>query len=229
MLQSKVDARPTAQEVLHTIEQHMPRFAQGMERWGTTEWFEELDRGDVDSSVDESMVSETTPLRGSRRMKNATQNLIEKFKFLLCFPTARPKHRRTPIDRAISPASAAKARARAAARKRRQDTVERQIREGLRSEPQSFDPADEIFVLEDELKIMHPQRGDSATFDYFGAHDPIPTTYREDIDDVEKFVAARKAHEALEDKPGNEPLVGVESYDFRKDGHTPGEIVYPKN
>lgn len=228
-MQWKVDARPTAQEVLHTIEAHMPRFTQGMERWGTDDWFEELDRGDVDPSIDESMVSESTPLRGGRRKNTFTENLIKKFKYLLCFPTARPKHRKNPIDRAISPASVAKARARAASRKRRRDLVERQIREGLRPDVQSSDPADDIFVLEDDLKIMHPPHRDSATFDYFDARDPVPTTYREDIDDVERFVAARKAHEALEEaKPGNAPSVGVETYDFRKDGFTPGEIVYPR-
>lgn len=107
--------------------------------------------------------------------------------------------------------------------------MERQIREGLESELQSTDPADDIFVLQDDLKIKHPQRGDSARTDYFDAQDPVSTTYREDIDDVEKFVVAKKAHEALEgDEPGNEPSVGVESYDFRKDGHAPGEVVYPK-
>lgn len=104
---------------------------------------------------------------------------------------------------------------------------EQQIRDGLKPDPQSFNPADHIFVLEDDLKIMHPRRGNSAPFDYFDAQDPVPTTYREDIDDVEKFVVARKAHEAIEENgPGNEPSVAVESYDFRKDGFTPGEIVY---
>lgn len=43
MLQCKVDARPTAQEVMEAIKKDMPRFTQGMERWGTKEWFEELD------------------------------------------------------------------------------------------------------------------------------------------------------------------------------------------
>lgn len=230
MLQCKVDARPTAQEVMKAIKKDMYRFTQGMERWGTNEWFEELDRGDVDSSVDESIISESAPLRGGSSLKNAAENLFEEFKYLLCIPTARPKHRRTPIDRAISPASAAKARAKAASRKRRRDIVVRQISEGLGPDLQSTDPADDIFVLEDDLKIKHPQRGDSARIDYFDAQDPVSTTYREDIDDVEKFVVAKKAHEALErGEPGNEPSVGVESYDFRKDGHTPGEIVYPKN
>lgn len=229
MLKFKVDARPTAQEVMAAIEEHMPPFTQGMERWGTNEWFEELDRGEIDSSSDESMPSEPTPLRGGRRLKNATESLIEKIMYLYCIPTARSKHRRTPIDRAISPAIAAKARVRAASRKCRQDMVERQIREGLRPEPQNFDPADDTFVLEDDLKIMHPERVESTIIYYFDAQDPSPTTYREDIDDVGKFVAAKKAHEGLErGNPGNLPSVGEESYDFRKDGFTPGDIVYPR-
>ncbi|KAH0285886.1 kinase-like protein, partial [Aureobasidium sp. EXF-3399] len=149
MLQSKVDARPMAQEMMEPIKEDMPRFTQGMSAGARTN--------------DESIVPESAPLRGGSRLENATENPFEKFK--------------TPIDRAISPTSVAKARVKAASRKRRRDIVERQIREGLRSELQSTDPADNLFVLQDDLKIKHPQRGGSAKIDYFDAQNPGSTTY----------------------------------------------------
>jgi hypothetical protein len=230
MLQVKVNARPTPLELMDVLNEHMPRYTQGMERWGTREWFEELDGGDVDASVEESVVSEATPLRGGKPKQNITDGLADKLKYLLCIPSARPKHRRTPISRDLSPTSAAKARARAASRKRRQEMVERQIKEGLRPKLQRYvspDAADDIFALEDDLKIMHPQRGEWTIVDFFNAPDPVPTTYREDIDDVGKFYTAKKAFEEDEEDWKTWPLVGVKEYDFRKDGVEAGEFVYP--
>lgn len=75
------------------------------------------------------------------------------------------------------------------------------------SEVQSSDPADDILVLEDDLKIKCPQRGCSARIDYFDAQDPVCATYREVIDNVEKWVAARKAHSSRRKKI---PLVEID-------------------
>jgi hypothetical protein len=228
MVQFMPEDRPKPQALLELIEKQMPRHTEGMERWGTEQWFEELDRGDVDTSVDESMAFEATPLRGNERMKNATDILTERFKHLLCIPTARPKHRRTPIDRELSPFSASKARAaRAVSRKRRQDMVERQIKEGLRPKLQRYvspDPSDDIFILPDDLKIKHPQRAWTLT-DYFTTPDPIPTVYREDIDDIAAYATARKAFDDLH--PEGYRSVGKQTYNFRKDGEAAGEVVYP--
>jgi hypothetical protein len=227
MVQFIPEHRPRPQALLELIEEQMPRHTEGMERWGTEQWFEELDRGDVDTSVDESMASEATSLRGGERMKNATDTLTEKLKHLLCIPTARPKHRRTPIDRDTSPFSASKARAaRAISRKRRQDMVERQIREGLRPKLRRYvspDPSDDIFVLADDLKIKHPQREWTLT-DYFTTPDPIPTVYRGDIDDIAVYATARLAFDNLH--PEGYRSVGKQTYNFRKDGEAAGEIVY---
>jgi hypothetical protein len=228
MVQFMPTDRPRPQALLELIEERMPRHTEGMERWGTEQWFEELDRGDVDTSVDESMASEATPLRGGERMKNATETVIEKFKYLLCIPTARPKHRRTPIDRDTSPFSASRVTAaRAVSRKRRQDMVERQIREGLRPKLQRYvspERTDDIFVLADDLKIKHPQREWTLT-DYFTTPDPIPTVYREDIDDIAAYTTARRAFDKLH--PEGYRSVGEQTYNFRKDGEAAGEIVYP--
>lgn len=216
----KPEERPTPQQLLDVIEEYMPHFTQGMERWGTNEWFEELNSGGGFSEGDTS-VSETTPLRGDG--PGVTKKFIDKFKHLFCVPRARPKRRRSPIDRDLSPFSAG--RAKAASRKRRQDMVTRQIKEGLRPKLARYvsaDPSDDIFILKDDLKIIHPKRPDTIG-DYFEAPDPKPTHYMEDKDDIEKYAAAKRTFERAH--PNDYPLVGVQKYNFRKEGEEPGETV----
>ncbi|CAD0090489.1 unnamed protein product, partial [Aureobasidium vineae] len=224
MVQFKVEDRPTPQRVLEAIEELMPRFTQGMERWGTNQWFEELDAGAA-ASEDGSSVSgsEGTPLRGRAAVESATAKLIDKFKYLFCVPRARPKRCRSPIERDTSPFSAV--RARAASRKRRQAMVTRQIKEGLRPKLQRYvspDPSDDKFVLEDSLKILHPKRPETIG-DYFAAPDPAPTYYKEDIDDLEAYEKAKRAFERAH--PDDFPPVGAETYNFRREGEEPGEVV----
>jgi hypothetical protein len=232
MVQFRVQDRPTPQDLMEAIEENIPRFTQGMDRWGTNEWFEALDRGEVDAStfsasVDESMismVSEGAPLRGGKP-KKGVESLTDKFKKLLCFPRPRRRRRKTAIARALSPFS--KERERAASRKRRQDMVARQIREGLRPKLHCYvspDPSDDIFVLDDDLKIIHPERP-STLIDYWDAPDPVPTTYREDIDDVIKYAIAKKKYERRY-SDDEFPRVGVLKYNFRKDGIAPGEVKF---
>jgi hypothetical protein len=235
MVQYRPEQRPTPQDVLLVIEENMPKHTEGMERWGTNEWFEELNRGDVDASafdasVDESMismVSEGAPLRGGRPRRSVMDSLTEKLKYLLCVPGARRRRRRkTTIGRDLSPFSTL--RAKAESRKRRQDMVTRQIKEGLRPKLQRYispDPSDDIFNLDDDLKLIHPERP-STIDDFFAAPDPVPTAYREDIDDVVAYAIAKKTFERQHD-PNGYPLVGVRRYDFRNEGATEGEVVYP--
>jgi hypothetical protein len=225
MVSFKSEARPTPQQLLDVIEEYMPHFTQGMERWGTQEWFDQLN-GDEDSPEDDTIASETTPLQDDGSGKGVTEKFIDKFKHLFCVPRARPK-RRTPrrslIDRDLSPYS--KLQARNKSRKRRQDMVTRQIKEGLRPKLQRYvsaDPSDDIFILPDDLKIIHPKRPETIG-DYFAASDPEPTNYVEDIDDVEKYAKAKRAFERAH--PDGYPPVGVEKYDFRKEGEKPGEVV----
>ncbi|CAD0113831.1 unnamed protein product [Aureobasidium uvarum] len=224
MVQFKVEDRPTPQAVLEAIEELMPQFTQGMECWGTNQWFDELDAGAA-ASEDGSSVSgsEGTPLRGIAAVENATAKLVDKFKYLFCVPRARPKRRRSPIERDTSPFSTV--RARAASRKRRQAMVTRQIKEGLRPKLQRYvspDPSDDKFVLADDLKIIHPKRPETIG-DYFAAPDPAPTYYQEDIDDVEAYQKAKRAFERAH--PDDFPPVGAETYNFRKEGEEPGEVV----
>jgi hypothetical protein len=153
-------------------------------------------------------------------------SLADSFKNLLCVPRSRRRRRKTTIARDLSPFSTL--RAKVAARKRRQDMVTRQIREGLRPKLQRYispDPSDDIFNLNDDLKLIHPERP-STIDDFFAAPDPVPTTYREDIDDVMAYAISKKTFERQHD-PNGYPLVGVRKYDFRKEGATEGEVVYP--
>ncbi|KAI4760522.1 kinase-like protein [Aureobasidium sp. EXF-3400] len=225
MVSFKPEARPTPQQLLDVIEEYMPHFTQGMEHWGTQEWFDQLN-GDEDSPEDDTIASETTPLQDDGSRKGVTDKFIDKFKHLFCVPRARPKRRtprKSPIDRDLSPYS--KLQARNKSRKRRQDMVTRQIKEGLRPKLQRFvspDPSDDIFILPDDLKIIHPKRPETIG-DYFAASDPEPTYYMEDIDDVEKYAKAKRAFERAH--PDGYPPVGVEKYDFRKEGEKPGEVV----
>ncbi|KAI4723402.1 kinase-like protein [Aureobasidium sp. EXF-10727] len=228
MVQFRVEDRPTPQRILEVVEELMPRFTQGMERWGTNQWFEELN-AEAAASEDGSSVSgsEGTPLRGSGAGESSTAKLIDKFKYLFCVPAARPKRRRSPIERDTSPFSAV--RARAASRKRRQAMVTRQIKEGLRPKLQRYvspDPSDDKFVLKDDLKILHPKRPDTIG-DYFEAPDPAPTYYKEDIDDVDAYQKAKRAFERAH--PDDFPPVGEQTYNFRKEGEEVGEEVldYP--
>lgn len=241
-VQFRVEHRPTPQELMIVIEENMPRFTQDMERWGTAEWFEELNSGGGDTTVDDGTAlddsagsgsgegSESALLRRSRRMKDATDALIDKFKHLLCIPTPRRhKRRKTPTDRHLSPFS--RERARAASRKRRQDMVTRQLREGLRPKLHRYvspDPSDDIFVLDDDLKIIHPRRP-TVLDEYFDAPDPKSTTYREDIDDVAEYAFTKLKYERQhrEGDPDEYPAVGVRKYDFRKEGEEAGEVVWP--
>jgi hypothetical protein len=234
MVQFRVEQRPTPEEVLDVIKENMPQFTEGMERWGTNEWFEALNNGDIDvsafdASVDGSMISmisEGAPLRGGPPNRSVVESLTDKFKNLVCFPASRRRRRRkTTIVWDLSPYSTIQAKN--AQRKRRQDMVERQIREGLRPKLQRYvspDAADDIFDLKDDLKIIHPQRESTLT-DYFSAPDPVPTTYREDIDDVETYLQAKTTYERLH--PVGFPRVGVDEYNFRMDGTAAGEVVHP--
>ncbi|KAH0078069.1 hypothetical protein KCU60_g17514, partial [Aureobasidium melanogenum] len=200
----------------------MPQFTQGMERWGTQEWFDQLN-GDGDHSEDDINASETTPLQNDGSGKGVTDKFIDKFKHLFCVPRARPKRHRSPIDRDLSPYS--KLQARNKSRKRRQDMVTRQIKEGLRPKLQRYvspDSSDDIFILPDDLKIIHPKRPETIG-DYFPASDPVPTHYMDDIDNVEKYAKAKRAFERAH--PDGYPPVGVEEYNFRKEGEEPGEVV----
>lgn len=148
----------------------------------------------------------------------------------MCFPRARRhKRRKTPTDRHLSPFS--RERARAASRKRRQDMVTRQLREGLRPKYHRYvspDPSDDIFVLDDDLKIVHPKRP-AVLDEYFDAPDPKPTTYREDIDDVPEYAYTKANYERQhrEGDPDEYPAVGVRTYHFRKEGEKEGEVLWP--
>lgn len=225
MVSFKPEARPTPQQLLDVIEEYMPQFTQGMERWGTQEWFEELNGGGDHTEFDVD-ASETTPLQGDGSGKGVTDKFSDKFKHLFCMPRARSKRRtprRSPIDRDLSPYS--KLQARNKSRKRRQDMVTSQIKEGLRPKLQRYvspDPSDDIFILPDDLKIIHPKRPETIG-DYFAASEPEPTNYMEDIDDVEKYRKAKRAFERAH--PEGYPAVGVEKYNFRKVGERPGEVV----
>jgi len=252
-VQFRVENRPTPQELMEAIEDIMPRFTQGMERWGTAEWFEELNSGGGDTTVDDTTLGDTTLgystlddsaisgpgsgqgsgsslLRRGKRIKDATDSLVDKFKSLMCFPRARRhKRRKTPTDRHLSPFS--RERAKAASRKRRQDMVTRQLREGLRPKYHRYvspDPSDDIFVLDDDLKIVHPKRP-AVLDEYFDAPDPKPTTYREDIDDVPEYAYTKANYERQhrEGDPDEYPAVGVRMYNFRKEGEKEGEVVWP--
>ena len=134
-VQFRVENRPTPQELMEAIEDIMPRFTQGMERWGTAEWFEELNSGGGDTTVDDTTLGDTTLgystlddsaisgpgsgqgsgsslLRRGKRIKDATDSLVDKSKSLMCFPRARRhKRRKTPTDRHLSPFSRERARA----------------------------------------------------------------------------------------------------------------------
>ncbi|KAG9640510.1 kinase-like protein, partial [Aureobasidium melanogenum] len=225
MVLFKPEDRPTPQQLLDVIEEYMPHFSQSMERWGTQEWFEELN-SDEGSPEDDIIASETTPLQREGTGESVTDKLVDKFKHLFCIPRPRPKRRtprRTPIDRDLSPFSRGKAKAES--RKRRQDMVTRQIKEGLRPKLARYvsaDPSDDIFILPDDLKIIHPKRPETIG-DYFAALDPKPTNYMDDIDDVEKYAAAKRAFERAH--PDGYPPVGVEKYNFRQEGEKPGEVV----
>lgn len=222
MVAFKPEARPTPQQLLNVIRETMPPLTEGMEWWGTNAWFEDVNSR-AGPSEDDIGASETTPLRDDDSVEGVTKKFIDKFKHLFCVPRTRPKRRRSPIDRDPSPFS--RGRVKAASRKRRQDMVTRQIKEGLRPKLARYvspDPSDDVFVLKDDLKIIHPKRPDTIG-DYFAASDPKPTHYMDDIDDVEKYVAAKRAFERAH--PDGYPPVGVEKYNFRKEGGMPGEVV----
>lgn len=222
MVRFKPEDRPTPQQLLDVIKETMPPFLEGMDWWGRNDWFEDLNSRNGPSE-DDTGASEMTPLQGNDSGEGVTKQFIDKFKHLFCVPRTRPKRRRSPIERDLSPFS--RGRAKAASRERRQDMVTRQIKEGLRPKLARYvspDLSDDIFVLKDDLKIIHPKRPETIG-DYFAAEDPKPTHYMDDIDDVEKYAAAKRAFERAH--PDGYPPVGVEKYNFRKEGEKPGEVV----
>lgn len=234
------DDRPTPQELLDDVNRLMVNHTEGMEHWGTLEWFEQENAaadGPSPSAGSEhgSSDAEDTPLRDGEEVdQGIVADLINSFKYILCIPSARPGRQRrrsrsgSRVTKPISLSPFSRARARDAALKRRQAIVSRQIHEGLTPPLRRYvstDPADDRFVLHDDLKLIHSGH-QRTNKDYFTAPEPVAVRYREDIDDIDEFYRERRRYER--DHPNDSDiLIGETVHSFRKPGVEAGEPAVP--
>jgi serine/threonine protein kinase len=222
----KTTSRPSPGQLLSEINKRMPKHIQGMDVYGTKEWFT------AQHALDNPTSSRSSST-GSDAASMAS-SLVSGIKALFCMPAARARRQgRSPtvsgrVSRVIASSSPfSRSRSQMSSLQRRQAIVSRQIREGLTPallRYVSADASDDKFVLDDVLKLHHPKRHQHTLKDYWEQSEPLPTMYRPDIDDVDAWYKHTKLkHRAYGYGVHVEQKNGRDVFNFRKAGHKAGD------
>jgi serine/threonine protein kinase len=161
----EMEHRPSPQEALTLIEQHMPRYADGMDRWGTLSWVKaehaktaDAKDGDDADEADAAEEEDTTATTGTKR--KATTPLP---------PPKRPRF--------------------SGALHRRLKLVATQMDSGVRLG--RTNNADYRFILPEKHKVNCPKDKSFDACEFFECPDPGHIEFRDDVeDDVEDDIEA---------------------------------------
>ncbi|KAI5251860.1 kinase-like protein [Aureobasidium subglaciale] len=215
----RVQDRPTPVQLVDAIERCMVDHTEGMEDWGTERWFNKLaaqNPGPGDTLQDHE--TEDFPSTAMTSLISGVKNLFGNNRYvgLVSDPPQRYKKRQ------VSPFHGN--RRREARHKRGKDYVQQQIKAGYRpngNRPLPKDPADEVFTLHDDLKLINP--GPESTIgEWLYEQEPRVARSRVDIDDLRRY---RRGLEKWEEEGDGYPPVGRKSYNFRFDGEPVGETL----
>jgi serine/threonine protein kinase len=149
--------RPSPQVALALIEQHMPTYADGMDRWGTLSWIkaehaktDEAEHGDdADEEEDEDEDDTATTTAASKKRKATVPP-----------PAPPPASKRSRFSGAL---------------KRRLELVAKQMKPGVRLG--KVQKTDRAFILADENKIICPDVTFFDADEFFERDDPGPIEF----------------------------------------------------
>lgn len=152
--------RPTPSKLLATVEAHMANHTDGMDRWGTVDWFNEQEKrsSGVASGSKIDRAGDTESARSSRKRVAASPLISERTK------AARMEEKdKEERDQDVEI-------------RKRARLVARQMREGKKSKL-DFAIEDADFVLADQYKIVHPPGSMLDIESYFTRAEPGPIEY----------------------------------------------------
>ncbi|KAI5205706.1 kinase-like protein [Aureobasidium subglaciale] len=212
----RVQDRPTPMQLLDAVENLMVAHTEGMEEWGTAHWFDKLavqnpgpgdtledhETEDIPSTVMKSLISRMKNLFGTNRHVGLGSDHPQRYKKLQVSPFRGNKRRELR-------------------HRRGKDYVHRQIKAGYKPKgdrPLPKDPADEVYTLNDDLKLINPVPKSTIGEWLYNEQSRLPKS-RVDVDDLERY---RRDLKKWEEEHDGYPPVGDKTYNFRFDGEPVG-------